>query len=335
MEKQDVRVFSDSVFFVRFHNSIANQAWATSSLKYWTRRHPWSCHTAIQIMREIQTFAGPTEPCDFKGRIIFQSMFNDTEHGIKDNQLHMSRKRNRSYRMRQAIQVRLLVFLSTWTRKNMVSYLLKRFYCAEPFLEGDFKSKKGKQTIHFQSSTQAKTMIIRTLLLCNQFCIPAGECVCVWFDQYNRNKEAFHREEPELSTDDLTNLTHRKDLTASECETVKTAKPLLKCHKREVSHQTLAKASTLWIKNEDRWTLVCREYTLPRSNPNSKLVCAGCDSVRIGLVLDIHFILILVPSKNDLHSFFMGTHQQWFKSIHLSDTRFGATRCRRSSSSLL
>ena len=40
-------------------------------------------------------------------------------------------------------------------------------------------------------------------------------CVCVCFDQYNQNKEARHREGLEHSTDDLTNLTHRKILTAS------------------------------------------------------------------------------------------------------------------------
>ena len=39
--------------------------------------------------------------------------------------------------------------------------------------------------------------------------------VCVWFDKHNRHKEARHREGPESSTDDFTNLTHRKDLTAS------------------------------------------------------------------------------------------------------------------------
>ena len=36
--------------------------------------------------------------------------------------------------------------------------------------------------------------------------------VCAWFDQ---NNEARHRQVPELSETDLTNLTHRKDLTAS------------------------------------------------------------------------------------------------------------------------
>ena len=36
------------------------------------------------------------------------------------------------------------------------------FYCAEPFLKGDLKSKKARDTIHSQSTTQTKTIISRT-----------------------------------------------------------------------------------------------------------------------------------------------------------------------------
>ena len=39
--------------------------------------------------------------------------------------------------------------------------------------------------------------------------------VCVWFDQNNENREAGHREVPELAEVDLANVTHRKDVTAS------------------------------------------------------------------------------------------------------------------------
>ena len=38
---------------------------------------------------------------------------------------------------------------------------------------------------------------------------------CVWLDQNNQNKEALHREVPELSEADLTNLTLCEDLRAS------------------------------------------------------------------------------------------------------------------------
>ena len=87
------------------------------------------------------------------------------------------------------------------------------FFYAEPFSKGDLKSKKGNQTIHCQSTTQTKTSIIRIVLACNQLC--SRVTVCDWFDQYNRNQETHRREGLELPTEDLTNLAHRKDLTAS------------------------------------------------------------------------------------------------------------------------
>ena len=52
---------------------------------------------------------------------------------------------------------------------------------AEPFSNGDLKSEKGKQTILFQSTTQTKTIFIRTVLASNQLCNDAA--VCDWFDQ--------------------------------------------------------------------------------------------------------------------------------------------------------
>ena len=48
------------------------------------------------------------------------------------------------------------------------------FYCAEPFLKGDLKSKKGKETIHFQSTTRTKTSVIRFIFERNQLCIYAS-----------------------------------------------------------------------------------------------------------------------------------------------------------------
>ena len=50
-------------------------------------------------------------------------------------------------------------------------------------------------------------------LACSQLCMCAT--VCVWFDQYNQHKEARHHGGPDVSTDVVTNLTHREDLTAS------------------------------------------------------------------------------------------------------------------------
>ena len=78
-----------------------------------------------------------------------------------------------------------------------------------------------------------------------QSAIHSRRSVCIRFDRYNRNQEAHHREGPELSTEDFTNVTHRKDLTASgnEFVTTTTAEPLLKCHKKHVSQENLEKAS--------------------------------------------------------------------------------------------
>ena len=59
--------------------------------------------------------------------------------------------------------------------------------------------------MHFLRTAQTKT--------CNQVCIYAA--VFVLFDPHNQNKEARHGKVPELSEADLTNLTHRKDVTAS------------------------------------------------------------------------------------------------------------------------
>ena len=141
----------------------------------------------------------------------------------------MSCKRNRGYRMRDAIQVRSLVFPWTRTRKTMASLVLKHtersmgshsqrndrylkktshpiFYWAEHFSKRDLKCKKGKQTLYFQSTTQTKSIIMRTLWACNQLCTCVE--VCDWFDRYNRNQKAHPREGLEPSTEDLTNLTH-------------------------------------------------------------------------------------------------------------------------------
>ena len=66
--------------------------------------------------------------------------------------------------------------------------------------------------------------------------------------------------------------------------------------------------SSLSIKNEGKLTLVCKEYTLPRRNPNSELVCALKDNVRISPVSDTnapnvagqHSTDVLIPPKQNL-----------------------------------
>ena len=96
-------------------------------------------------------------------------------------------KRNRGYRTREAIQVKSSV-LWTWTRKRVVSHVHEQnkrsiglhcqemkqtseaashpiFFCVGPFAKGDLKCKeKSRQALHLQSTTQTKTIIIRTML---------------------------------------------------------------------------------------------------------------------------------------------------------------------------
>ena len=119
------------------------------------------------------------------------------------------------------------------------------FYCVERFSKGDLKSKKGKQIIHFQvqSTTHTKTIIIRTILARNQYAFTPQ---CVFCLISTIETETTHRREGlELSTADLTNLTHRNGLTETDCDTAKRATPLLTCHRRQVFQQRLAKVITL------------------------------------------------------------------------------------------
>ena len=148
------------------------------------------------------------------------------------------------------------------------------FYCAESFLKPDLKSKKGTNT------TQTQISIIRTILACNQLCICAAVCVCL--DQSNQNKGARHREVPELCEADLTNLTHRKDLTVfgDRMRDSKDHKTIAQVSKEAGFSAQGGKGQYFVtgpsIKREGQWTLVCEECTLLRDNPDSKLVCALC-----------------------------------------------------------
>ena len=147
--------------------------------------------------------------------------------------------------------------------------------------------EKGKVTIHIQSPTRAKTIVICTILTGNQSCIYVA--VCAWYDQNNQNKEARHREVPELSEADLTNLTYRKVLTASgdRMRDSSEAKTMLKCHKMQVFQHNLAKANTLtrpsFFKKEGKLTLVFREYTLLAAIQIQKVAFFFCAiNVRVG-----------------------------------------------------
>ena len=93
--------------------------------------------------------------------------------------------------------------------------------------------------------------------------------------------------------------------------TTKTTQPLLECHKKQVPQQKVGKKAILrdstFEKEFRRINTVCREYTLPRSNPNSESVCAWKVNVRIRPVLDtktlnlsgLYSLEVLIPSKQN------------------------------------
>ena len=121
-----------------------------------------------------------------------------------------------------------------------------------------------------------------------QLCIYAAACVLVLIDK-SEVHEAGHREGPELSTEDFTNLTHRQDLTASgdrmrDSEDSITIADVSQeaGFSAEVGKKPILCENRSSKKYAGRWTLAYREYTLPRSNPNSKLVCGLSCHVRIG-----------------------------------------------------
>ena len=138
--------------------------------------------------------------------------------------------------------------------------------------------------------------------------------MCVWLDQNNQNKKLIiDKNQNFLKT--ITNLTHRKDPTASgdrmrdgekqqnHCSSVTRCRFLSRSWQRPILRdQTLN-------QKRRRWPLVCRWHTPTRSNPGSTLVCPLCDHVRIGPVLSSktmnlagsHSIEVLVPSKNNLY----------------------------------
>ena len=160
------------------------------------------------------------------------------------------------------------------------------FECAEPFLKGDLKPKKGKETIHFQSTTQTKTIII-AIIWHAMGCAVEPQCVSGLISTIKTKKLVIVQGLNFPQTTSRTSHTEEvQQLQETECEVMKTAKPLLKCHKRQVSQQKLAQANFIvtgpWKTDEGRWTVVCRELTLPHDNLTAKLVCALKDNVLIG-----------------------------------------------------
>ena len=144
------------------------------------------------------------------------------------------------------------------------------FDCAQPFLKGDIKSTKCKQTISFSEYDSNQFLFALYWRATSYASTP--QCVSGLIRK-NQNKEAWLREVPELSEADLENVTHRKDLTASGDRVQDSRDNKTIAH---VSQEAGFSAQVgngqffvtrLSITNEVSWTLVCREYTLLRDNP--------------------------------------------------------------------
>ena len=107
-------------------------------------------------------------------------------------------------------------------------------------------SRKGKPTMYFQSTTQTKPIVIRTVLACSKLCV-TPPCV-IGLISTVEIKKFIVVNIAQLSTEDLTKLTHRKDVTASggkrmrDNEDTKTIAS--RSHKKQVSQVTLEKAKT-------------------------------------------------------------------------------------------
>ena len=132
--------------------------------------HIFPGHTAPQIKREIQTFLRSTEPFDFKERIMFMSMFNDIECWKPGNNVPQTQQRLPDTRSNSSWVLGVSVGLDKRARTNQTEHgitspgnwhrslqkLHIQYSTVLPFLNGDFKTKKGKETIHFQSDNSNK-----------------------------------------------------------------------------------------------------------------------------------------------------------------------------------
>ena len=82
--------------------------------------------TTLQPCNKIQEFMSKMseEPKEFKGRIIFMSMFNDISWGSEDNEQECESNANLvSIYLCEKIFTRKVVIPRTWTRKEVVFYL--------------------------------------------------------------------------------------------------------------------------------------------------------------------------------------------------------------------
>ena len=172
-----------------------------------------------------------------KGRIIFMSTFNDIEYWVKDNQQECLA--NATDSTEYAKQFKLGHWCSCGLGQEKVWYrtcsnkpngawdqIARKmtqkfeeashpiFSCGEPTILYRRSQVEEEQADHSLSEYDSNNDnqyshcfgMQSVMHLCRSVCLVRSE---------QSKKEARHREGPELPTDDLTNLTHRRDLTAS------------------------------------------------------------------------------------------------------------------------
>ena len=132
-----------------------------------------TCSQATQRSKSRKKFRhlGSTEPFESRGRIIFLSFFNEIEWSKRGNEKKCLENAKEVTEHAKQFQSGHWCFCGlgqerVWHRTSSDTPTRKRdriarkmtqkfedashpiFYCAEPFWKGDFKSKKGKETIH-------------------------------------------------------------------------------------------------------------------------------------------------------------------------------------------
>ena len=143
------------------NNAIAKQAWATKLSEAW---YPTTF---------MDKYGITGRPVQFHGHIIFRPP-SDPNHEINSHVRNRVCSKEESYSCRCSTTLNIgskTINMCARTKKTELQEMTCNFeelphpifYCADPFLKGDLKSKKGKQTIN-----------IHSILACNQFCIYAA-----------------------------------------------------------------------------------------------------------------------------------------------------------------
>ena len=142
-----------------------------NSLKYGTRRHPWTRMTS-RACNAIGTLCEATQRSkSWELRRCATTLIT----GSKTITKKVSQTQQRLPKTRSNSILVIVVSVDLDKNINIVSRVLEqikrsipqkfkeashpKFDCGELFLKGDLKSKKGRQTIHFQRTTQTKTFV--------------------------------------------------------------------------------------------------------------------------------------------------------------------------------